>query len=281
MDIGKFLVKKKGYGDRNISGSTDVGKIRDNNEDYFLVLENKDLYIVSDGMGGQNAGEVASFNASKSIEKYFTDDRLKKMKGNPDIIKKALLYSVQFAHKTVLDLQKEKPEFKGMGCTIIVAYIDNDILHICHVGDTRGYILNKSGLKLLTTDHSQVMELVKQGKMTIEEARKSSMKNQLRQAIGAPMKIVPEYVTHNLESDTKLLLCSDGLWDTVSDLDIENILFFPKPVKDICNDLIHKANMEGGHDNITVLVVHYKPQIEKKKINEESSYGIVFNYPEK
>jgi len=260
MDIGKFLNKKKGYGDINTSGSTDVGKIRDNNEDYFLVLQEKNLFIVSDGMGGQNAGEVASYNATKAVDKYFTEKRLEKMKGRPDLIKKALIYSIQYAHKVVLKLQNENPEFKGMGCTIIVAYIEENTLHLCHIGDTRGYLLNKDGLNLLTRDHSQVMELVKQGSMTLEEAKNSSLKNQLRQAIGAPMTISPEYNSFELEPGDKILLCSDGLWDTVSEKDIENILFFPKPVKEICTDLIRKANMEGGHDNITVLVISHKPE---------------------
>jgi len=281
MDIGKFLVKKRGYGDKNTSGATDVGKIRDNNEDYFLVLQEKNLYIVSDGMGGQNAGEVASFNASKSVEKYFTEVRINKMSGNPELIKKALIYSVINSHKVIINLQRQKPEFGGMGCTIIVAFIDKDTLHLCHIGDTRAYLLHKNELKLLTVDHSQVMELVKQGLMTLEDAKKSSMKNQLRQAIGAPMNISPEYNSYKIAIGDKLLLCSDGLWDTVSEDDIKSILLSPKSVKEICNDLINKANMEGGHDNITVLVVKYQPDIKKKVKKEESSYGILLNYPKK
>jgi protein phosphatase len=281
MDIGKFLVKKKGYGDKNTSGATDVGKIRDNNEDYFLVLQEKNLYIVSDGMGGQNAGEVASFNASKAVEKYFTEVRINKMRGNPELIKKALIYSVINSHKVIINLQRQKPEFGGMGCTIIVAFIDKDTLHLCHIGDTRAYLLHKNELKLLTVDHSQVMELVKQGLMTLEDAKKSSMKNQLRQAIGAPMNIAPEYNSYKIGIGDKLLLCSDGLWDTVSEDNIKDILLSSKSVKEICNDLIKKANMEGGHDNITVLVVNYQPDIKKKVKKEESSYGILLNYSKK
>jgi protein phosphatase len=125
------------------------------------------------------------------------------------------------------------------------------------------------------------MELVKQGDMTLEQAKNSSLKNQLRQAVGAPMTLSPEYNSFELEAGDKILLCSDGLWDTVDEKDIENILYFPKPVKEICNDLIDKANMEGGHDNITVLVIHHKPNDNSNEINKESSYGIVLNYPKK
>jgi protein phosphatase len=174
------------------------------------------------------------------------------------------------ANRKLLELVSANPERRGMGCAIVVALILGDDLHLCHVGDARAYMSNENGIRLLTTDHSKVMDLVRAGQMNMEEARKSPLKNELNQAIGSPSPIEPEYSRYALKHHDKVLLCSDGLWDMLSDNEIHEILLQKKPARVLCEELIAAANNAGGQDNITVVVVeHYLRDIEPKKQEPE------------
>jgi len=235
-------------------GLTDVGKIRKENEDYLLVLSEKNLFIVADGMGGHNAGEVASRNAAESVNNYFTSKLLSKISGNNERIKDEMIKSLLHAHHNIIELAKNKREYYNMGCTAVIALKDGKNLHICHVGDARAYIANNKGMKLLTTDHSLVMTFVKSGGMTMEEARHSPIKNEITQAVGVPEIIHPEYNHYLLNNGDKILLCSDGLWDMLSDDEIYGVVKRDMPVKNICEELIQMANKAGGRDNITVVM---------------------------
>lgn len=245
---------------QHVFGKTDKGKVREINEDAVIVCPGKNLFIAADGMGGHNAGEVASKHSVNAVDEFFSKDLLNQIRGKKTKIKNALINSVQDAHRRISRMAKEKHEFRDMGCTIVVALIDGDWLHLCHVGDSRAYASNENGIKLLTTDHSYVMELVKAGKMTMEESRTVSIKNELTQALGASLSISPDYNLYKLQDEDKVLLCSDGLWDMLSDQQIHQILNQNKPVKTICNRLIKEANNAGGNDNIAVIVFHKKIQ---------------------
>ncbi|MCP4353015.1 MAG: Stp1/IreP family PP2C-type Ser/Thr phosphatase [Desulfobacterales bacterium] len=240
-----------------VYGATDVGRIRKNNEDCFLIRPEKNLFIAADGMGGHNAGEVASAKAVESVDKYFTRGLVSEIMGDGQKIEREMILSLYDAHKKVHEMAKNKSEYRGMGCTIVVAFIDDNTLHVCHVGDARAYLCNNTGIKLLTSDHSVVMSIVKAGNMTIEEARTSPIKNELTQAIGGPGTIEPDYNHYPLKNRDKILLCSDGLWDMLADSVIHEIIKRNKPAKAICEELIVMANKAGGKDNITtVLAVH-------------------------
>jgi protein phosphatase len=243
---------------KKADGETDVGKVREANEDYFLVNPDKRLYIVSDGMGGHNAGEVASMNATESVNNYFSTELLSEMRGDDEKIKNVMINALLNAHKEITDMAKSNATYTGMGCTLVVAWIDGDVLHLCHVGDSRAYMCNNSGIQLLTTDHSYVMSLVAESKMTMEEARVSPLKNELSQAIGASIEIEPDYNRYSIKNGDKILLCSDGLWDMLSDEEIYEILRNTTPVTTICQELIHKANQAGGHDNVTAVVIRHE-----------------------
>jgi protein phosphatase len=136
-----------------------------------------------------------------------------------------------------------------------VAYIHDDVLHTCHVGDSRVYVVNESGIEQITNDHSSVWELVRAGQMTREEARHSPLKNQISQALGSPYPVVPEYNQHLLNKGDNILLCSDGLWDMLSDAEIHQVVIEGGSLKKSCEGLIEKANEAGGEDNITVVLV--------------------------
>ena len=242
----------------SVHGLTDVGMDRENNEDYFLVDAAKNLFIVSDGMGGHNAGEVASLNAAAAVNDHFTPEILAEIKGDRIKINDELNDCLFVANQKILDLAESNPGYRGMGCTLVVALVERGALHIGHVGDTRAYLCDEAGIKLLTTDHSKVMELVKAGQMTLEEARQSPLKNELSQAIGSPMSVIPDYNYHDLKNGDRVLLCSDGLWDMLSDEEIYQIVNQTQTAKAICEALVQKANDAGGHDNITVVLFEYR-----------------------
>jgi len=237
----------------SVYGMTDVGKKRADNEDSFLLLSDKHLYIVSDGMGGHNAGDVASAHAVAALESFLIDKNLSVMM--PDEIRKTLMDAVMSAHKTVLDLSRTKTEYSNMGCTLVLAFIHNNTLYTCHAGDSRAYVINHEEIVHVTTDHSVVMELVVLGKMTKEAARLSPMKNQITQALGLPHYFDPEYNRWELKKGDTVLLCTDGLWDMLSDAQIHELIILNNSAKEICKKLIDSANHEGGYDNITAVVI--------------------------
>jgi PPM family protein phosphatase len=261
-----------------VCGATDVGKVREANEDYFLIRPGKNLYIATDGMGGHKAGDVASKSATEALDDYLSMDLLSRIQEKD--IKKEILNGIQHANKKVLDMAAGNEKYKGMGCTIVVALIDGSSLHVCHVGDARAYVCDSTNINLLTTDHSAVMELVAAGKMSMEEARISPIKNEITQAIGSPSAIEPGYVHHILKEGERVLLCSDGLWDMLTDDEIYQVLLQEKPAKNICEELIERANHAGGQDNITVIVIVHNGQkqelsspLEEKK--EDTGAGEV------
>jgi protein phosphatase len=268
-----------------VGGSTDVGKTRAMNEDFYNLSREKNLYIVADGMGGHNAGDVASKKATEMADAYLTPERLKDIHGNIRKIREGVIKSILHAHIAVRKMAENNPQFEGMGCTIVVALILGNNLHLCHVGDARAYISNENGITLLTRDHSYVMDLVLKGKLTLEEARVSPLKNKLHQAVGASKTVNPDYKHCSLKEGDKILLCSDGLWDMLSDHQIHTVLRQDKPVDRLCDSLIKMANDAGGHDNITAVVIQHKEQEESHPpptdeelqwLHKTSEYSFVF-----
>lgn len=279
------LLGSSGWEDENKSvfGATDVGKERTDNEDYFRIVPEKSLYIVADGMGGHNAGDIASLNASQMVDTYFTSRVLNEIKDDDDKIREAVVDSLMNAHRGILRMAKSKHTYEGMGCTLVLAFIWGNRLHLGHVGDARAYLCSESAIELLTIDHSFVMELVKKGKMTLEEARLSPLKNRLNQAIGASsVEIKPSYCNHSLKAGDRILLCSDGLWDMLTDEQLHQVVMQNKSAQKICETLVTMANQAGGHDNITAVVIIYKKSSnlsqtdEGKQKKSSGEYSFVF-----
>ena len=255
MNILKKVFSEIRVPDKPAYGITDTGRRRDSNQDYYLLLPKMGIYIVADGMGGHNAGEVASLNAVKTINKCFTPKYVAEMKAGRRI-KEKMEYAVLVAHEQLMRISEAKAECAGMGSTIAVSFIHNNILHTCHVGDSRVYVINTASITQITRDHSTVGELVRVGKLTKEEARHSSMKNEVTQALGVALPRGPEYNrTYELNKGDMVLTCSDGLWDMLSDEEIHSIIMREKDMKSACNELVGQANAAGGEDNITVVLV--------------------------
>lgn len=269
-----------------IQAKTDVGRARAHNEDNFIVcpdlnekqwslsddpanLSSKGcLLVVADGMGGANAGEIASEIAVEAIRQKF--DSLEIEDNIEDTEAQDYLYqAILEAHKAIVDASAQKPSYAGMGTTIVVAWVFPRKAVIGWVGDSRAYLYRKQlGLKLLTSDHSLVWELVEAGKLTPEEADVHPDSNIITQSLGdeghTPQ---PGFTTCSLEQADRLLLCSDGLNNMVTHKTIEKILGGGAALADASAKLIKSANGAGGADNITVvsLEVLEKPSNAKKK----------------
>jgi protein phosphatase len=236
-------------------GITDAGTLRATNEDAFLLAPAKNLYIVADGMGGHNAGEVASREAVAAVDAYLTPALRTAIAGQADRIAATLCQALHLANEHILALASSNPAYAGMGCTVAVVLVDRDTLHVCNVGDARTYVSSIDGIEQLSTDHSTTMLLVQAGWMTLAEARASPLRAEVTQAVGMRDSMQPAYRSHVLKNQDRVVICSDGLWDMLSDEQIQQVVRQPRSARELCEALVELANAAGGYDNITVIVL--------------------------
>lgn len=232
---------------------SDIGRVRTANEDYFLnekISENEYLFVVADGMGGHQAGDVASKMAS---ETFFETYRALRKKGIP--IQAALEQSVRRANSVVFRKAAADIEKRGMGTTFSALVIAGMKAAIAHVGDSRIYLIRKHRIKRLTTDHSFVEKLVEEGRISADEARDHPQKNVLYMSLGARESFTPEMLADiGLEDGDALVMCSDGLSNMVDDESLMNLALGDYP-EESAEALVRLANDRGGADNITVQVI--------------------------
>ena len=234
--------------------ATNVGLVRKQNEDAIAVIE-PETFIVADGMGGQAAGEVASQMLVETVKSELNSAQLPY---SEEILRNAILK----ANENILSEAKEHLEYQGMGTTATILHIaepkesqpqiTTQMAYYAHIGDSRLYKLEDSGLKQITQDHSYVEDLVRRGEITEQEARVHPMKNVLTQAVGAMSEIKVDVGRFKVNSGDVFLLCTDGLTNMVNDEDIARILHATKNPAD---DLIEAALNHGGKDNVSVIVV--------------------------
>lgn len=228
-------------------GQTDTGKVRQQNEDSFALRPDQNLYLVADGMGGHKAGEIASRLAIEEVVAAIPIAELKRSRFSPDACRHLLMEGFRKANNTVLAYGDKKPEIAGLGCTLIGCLIMSNQAHICHVGDVRGYLIKGTDMQQITSDHS--LAAMSAG------SDETQPKNIVTRCIGVSMDNSPEYHLVELTSNDQLLLCSDGLWNMVSDDDIAKIVSQATTPEIACNQLINMANDAGGRDNITAVIV--------------------------
>lgn len=270
----------------HISSATDKGLERGHNEDYhifcsdlahpewsfFASQEIKKLgkkgsvFIIADGMGGTNAGEVASRIAIEECSKYL--EEISKAKISSEGLGNFMEKAIRKANEAILSHQKTDPQTKGMGTTIVIGWILENELHVSWVGDSRCYRYNlKDGLSLLTKDHSYVQELVDKGTLTTEQAFFHPESNIITQSLGNEKKLPkPGFISYGLQKGDKLIFCTDGLNGMLQDAEIEAILSESKTQESCLKNLIDAANKAGGHDNITVILCDIKDVDEKRNI---------------
>mgnify|MGYP005806815981 FL=1 len=239
------------------AGKSVTGLLRKNNEDTIYISNEesriKNLYIVADGMGGHKAGEVASSYSVKLFTEYInsrSDEELK-----PENILDTMVEGVSVCNAGLFKKSHEAEKFEGMGTTFTCAVIEKDVLYIVHVGDSRAYVLRNGSLTQLTRDHSFVMEMLKQGRITLEEAEKHPNRNVITRAVGSEKTVLADTVIEKLSKGDMILLCSDGLSNMVSDDKILSILSGGNNINDILNTLIETANSMGGTDNISAVII--------------------------
>ena len=234
---------------------SDIGMVREMNQDNYFISDPNDeikLFIVADGMGGYKGGEIASALAIESAKSYiknnFEETNREKEK-ILDLIKNA----IEYANMVVYEKSKKVEELNGMGTTMDVVIIQSGRLYIGHVGDSRVYRLRKDFFRKLTTDHSYVEQLVRQGNITKEEAYNHPKKNMLTKALGCTAFVEPDVMVKGFQKDDILLMCTDGLTNMVRENEICEII--KENPESACDVLVNKANENGGQDNITAVII--------------------------
>lgn len=258
-----------------VNGLTDVGQIREHNEDFIDWDVPRGLIILADGMGGHNAGEVASALAVNSIKEALyevlnPDDPVENLDYS-ELLKQAIIY----ANDEINRHSAEHPSCAGMGTTIATSLFDNDVVVFAHVGDSRIYRLRNNKLEQMTSDHSLVQEMVDNGFLTEEEAMTSSSRNLITRALGISDEVEVDITTDNIELGDVYLYCSDGLTDLVPDKEILEILSSNKGDLETANqELVNLANEKGGKDNISVILVSLNKAYSDSVGAEDSSATI-------
>lgn len=239
-----------------IFSTTDIGQKRSSNQDAFYAGEFDNgaaFAVVCDGMGGANAGNVASEKAASIISEYIVKSYSSKM--NATAIETMLRAAVDSANSEIFELSKNNEEFSGMGTTVVAALCVDNLVHIVHVGDSRAYLIGKDEITQLTVDHSVVQSMVESGEINQNEARNHPNKNIITRAVGAKADILCDYTMAIKPENFVLLICTDGLSNFVDD----DLLFktIQATDKEICaEELVKIANNAGGNDNITVVLIY-------------------------
>ncbi|MGE5604609.1 MAG: Stp1/IreP family PP2C-type Ser/Thr phosphatase [Bacteroidota bacterium] len=226
-----------------VAGRTDRGKVREINEDTFGYHDH--LFVVADGMGGHQAGEVASAIAVETILKADLTGE----------IKATLRKTLAAANQAILEKAAQDKKLNGMGTTVAVLYLGAERAYVTHIGDSRVYYLSGNNLKQLTNDHSLVYELVKSGEITAEEAKSHPQRNILTRALGSNETLEAEIVEIEVTKGDKFLLCSDGLTNSIPEALIKELMSSEEDPEAIVDRMINSANELGGSDNITVILV--------------------------
>jgi PPM family protein phosphatase len=232
------------------TGDSDVGKVREGNEDALLLKDS--VFAVADGMGGHLAGEVASAEALKPIEALegrIFDDATAAVE--------TLRRAVVDANDTVSRMAIDNPSYRGMGTTLTAALVEGRRLHVAHVGDSRAYLLRDGSFAQLTDDHTFVQHLIDEGRITREEAASHPQRSVVTRAIGVSPDVEVDSLSLDLRAGDQVLLCSDGLTGVVDDATIADVLERHDDGDAAIAELIDRANAAGGPDNITVVLLRY------------------------
>jgi PPM family protein phosphatase len=236
---------------------TDVGNIRTNNEDMGLFVRIADerikknkghLLLVADGMGGHNAGEIASRMAAETISReYF------RHKGS---VESSLLQAFNLANRKIYEASKLKTQYRGMGTTCTAVVIKDDQIYYAHVGDSRAYLYTPEGIRCITTDHTLVQEMIKKGEIAPEEADSHPKRNILTNAMGTKPELSIDVGLHDgfFENQNKILICSDGLYEYLNNQELFEKMS-NENLRTLAGELINEAKNRGGHDNITAVLI--------------------------
>lgn len=235
---------------------SDVGKKRVINEDRAAFLERPDklkLALLADGMGGHNAGDVASEMAIDEMTDYFLNANFEK--GSIESKRQWMEEVISEINKKIYDYSLKNEECSGMGTTLIAVLIDDDHCLIGHIGDSRVYYFTSENVELITRDHSYVNVLIDSGEISEEEAQNHPQKNYIVKALGTESTIEPDYYELTLKEYSYLLVCSDGLSNKITTDEMAAIIMYPMSITEKGKKLVQLANDSGGEDNISLILL--------------------------
>ena len=241
-----------------VAGLSDCGLVRSNNEDNYSISSDERVFVVADGMGGTANGGLASQLAVEEMEKYRAANR-------PDLsatgqLERWLCDSIAKANERVVAEQSKLQT--QMGTTIVVAVQSDDgHLHIAHVGDSRAYLVRGGQSSALTIDHSVVMDMLRTGKLTKEQCKKSPFKHLITRCLGHETEVECDYMTVGVQPGDWIILASDGLEAVIDEQDLANILEHTDDPSHACSTLVDQTLAGGAPDNVTVLAIHYRPEL--------------------
>ena len=245
------------------AAKTDVGMKRTHNEDYFSLIEDEQLFLVADGMGGHASGEVASKMAAETIGEFYQRTREDedatwpyKMDRSLSYVENRLVCAVKLANLRIFETSCRDIRYKGMGTTIVSCMVSGDKAYVGHVGDSRVYRIRSGAIQQITRDHS-LLEDYKEAKpdMTEEEERNFPHKNVITRALGMRETVQVDIKAHQIQSGDLFILCSDGLSGMVPDEQILYIASNAKSLERAVAELVDAANRSGGTDNVTTLLL--------------------------
>ena len=260
-----------------VAGRTDVGCVRANNEDNFGFDSRYGIFVVCDGMGGQAAGEVASKMGVDILLDYFrklgSSANGQAPAGQTVSGAESLGSAIQLANRTIFNAGKDQNGQGGMGSTIVAALLRGNSLSIAHVGDSRIYLIRHGAIQQLTQDHSLVMEQVRRGYITLEQAQKSEMQNIILRALGSEESVEADIEDLLTLPGDLLLMTSDGLTRHLQDEEILAIVQGSGNLETACNELVETAKQRGGDDNITCLLVRVEDRPWYRNVLGKLFYG--------
>ncbi|MEA2477113.1 MAG: family protein phosphatase, partial [Actinomycetota bacterium] len=232
--------------------ATDVGRVREGNEDSYLV--DAPLFVVADGMGGHVAGDVASATAVEVL-----DERSSSMRASEP---SSLESAIKEANVAIFKKAQSDAALRGMGTTCTLLMIDGSNAQFAHVGDSRAYLFRQGKLSQITEDHTLVNRMVAEGRIDEDEARHHPQRSVITRALGVDSDVQVDLVSLRLEDGDRILLCSDGLTTMLENPDVSQVLSNENDPQAAAENLIHAANAAGGEDNITAIVIVFVPSTE-------------------
>jgi protein phosphatase len=283
----------------NVFGRTDVGRTREHNEDSFVVADLNSnvaslqpsvrahksgpkgtLFMVADGMGGAAAGEIASQMATDIVLRELRDNWLPLAEPSPEAFAHCLKRAAQSANQQIHSYATSHQEYRGMGTTATIAGFLGGIIYLCQVGDSRGYLIRAGEVKQITKDQSLMQKLIEAGELTEEEAAQSERRNIILQALGPEAQIKVDLTYQPVCQGDILLLCSDGLSGQITKDDIARVLGEETELVNACKKLIEIANINGGPDNITVILSRFEGDGLPQPGEEDEVAHRVFSIPD-
>ncbi|HEY9760769.1 MAG TPA: Stp1/IreP family PP2C-type Ser/Thr phosphatase [Oculatellaceae cyanobacterium] len=237
-----------------VAGLTDRGAVRSHNEDNYTISKDERVFVVADGMGGTENGALASKLAVEELDNYHKANKLNLT--DAAALKTWLTESILRANEVVVQTQAETKQ--KMGTTIVAAVqSDNNILHIAHVGDSRAYLVRDGATEVLTSDHSVVMEMVKIGRLSKEQSKKSPFRHLITRCLGHDPEVISDYLALEVKPGDWIILATDGLSAVIDEEQIAGLMESPKDPEQACKKLVEETLAGGAPDNVTVVAIHY------------------------